>query len=389
MKIASLFCGAGGFDYGFKKAGFQTIAAYDVNKNALDVFNNNVENVGKQVDISTVDDLGFLKDADIILSGSPCQGFSVIGKRDYHDPRNLLLIKAGAIVANCKPKFAVFENVKGVLSGTHKQYWEKLIHTLTTAGYHCQSMEVDCEKIGMAQIRKRVILIASLLKITLPSTIPVNGKKLLNVICDIPFNTPNHSPVFISENSADYAIAEKIHQGQKLCNVRGGTNSIPTWEIPNVFGSISKDEIIILEAIRSIRRRVRVRNYGDSDPVELMRIENILPGSQQLIQLLIEKKYIKKTDNTHIDLCHSFNGKFKRLRWDKPSYTVDTQFGNYRFFLHPDEHRGFTVREAARIQGFEDNFIFSGPLSEQYKMVGNAVPPPLGQFIANIIISMV
>jgi DNA (cytosine-5)-methyltransferase 1 len=69
----------------------------------------------------------------------------------------------------------------------------------------------------------------------------------------------------------------------------------------------------------------------------------------------------------------------QRLAWDSPSCTVDTRFGEPRYFLHPNHHRGFTVREAARIQGFPDNFIFEGALKTQYRLVGNAVPPPMAR----------
>lgn len=65
--------------------------------------------------------------------------------------------------------------------------------------------------------------------------------------------------------------------------------------------------------------------------------------------------------------------------------TVDTRFGNPIYFLHPEEDRGFTVREAARIQGFPDDFVFKGSLVEMYRMIGNAVPPPLSEIVANIV----
>ena len=107
------------------------------------------------------------------------------------------------------------------------------------------------------------------------------------------------------------------------------------------------------------------------------------------LKKLQKKGYIRVKDGLY-DLVATFNGKFRRLDWNEPSLTVDTRFGEPKYFLHPDEDRGFTVREAARIQGFPDSFVFHGPIREQYRMIGNAVPPPiaarLSEFVKEIIL---
>ena len=82
------------------------------------------------------------------------------------------------------------------------------------------------------------------------------------------------------------------------------------------------------------------------------------------------------------DLTNAFNGKFRRLKWDQPAPTVDTRFGQPRYFLHPDEDRGFSVREAARIQGFPDAYKFPSSDSIAFRLIGNAVPPPMANAIA-------
>ena len=98
--------------------------------------------------------------------------------------------------------------------------------------------------------------------------------------------------------------------------------------------------------------------------------------------LLLRKGYIRRTGDAY-DLAGTFNGKFRRLSWNEPSCTVDTRFGAPRYFLHPDKERGFTVREAARIQGFDDQYVFIGEKNAQYRLIGNAVPPPLGNLAAD------
>jgi DNA (cytosine-5)-methyltransferase 1 len=103
-----------------------------------------------------------------------------------------------------------------------------------------------------------------------------------------------------------------------------------------------------------------------------------------LLQTLERKGFVRESDRL-FDLVHTFNGKFRRLEWGLPSYTVDTRFGDPRYFLHPGEERGFSAREAARIQGFPDSFVFSGPTRAQFRMIGNAVPPPMGRAIAGLV----
>jgi len=109
--------------------------------------------------------------------------------------------------------------------------------------------------------------------------------------------------------------------------------------------------------------------------------------AEEVAQVLTRKGYIRPIGR-RIDLTHTFNGKFRRLSWSQPSPTVDTKFGEVRLFLHPDEDRSFTVREAARLQGFPDSFVFMGAPKEQFRLVGNAVPPPMGRSIGKLIRSL-
>jgi DNA (cytosine-5)-methyltransferase 1 len=99
---------------------------------------------------------------------------------------------------------------------------------------------------------------------------------------------------------------------------------------------------------------------------------------------LLSKGYIRRVGR-YYDLTHTFNGKFRRLSWNAPALTVDTRFGDPRYFLHPEEDRGFTVREVARVQGFPDSYIFFGRERLSYTMLGNAVPPPMARSIAQLV----
>jgi DNA (cytosine-5)-methyltransferase 1 len=192
----------------------------------------------------------------------------------------------------------------------------------------------------------------------------------------------NHEPKILNAGSDDFAIALQIGPHQKLCNVRAGDRSIPTWDIPEVFGKTTKQEQQVLVLIRQLRRQIRVRGSGDADPVRISDIAKHVKGDvKRVVDRLHKNGYLRKFGQ-RFDLAHAFNGKYRRLAWDQLAPAVDTRFGEPRYFLHPEEQRGLSVREAARIQGFPDDFMFEGPRSAQYRMVGNAVPPPLAKQIA-------
>jgi DNA (cytosine-5)-methyltransferase 1 len=192
----------------------------------------------------------------------------------------------------------------------------------------------------------------------------------------------NHHPHKLREGSTAWRIARHIKPGQKLSNVRGGERAVHTWDIPEIFGYATPKERTLLELLRRLRRRERQRDIGDADPVSVERLRSAFGQPfTRLLNSLERKGFVRCTDG-HYDLANTFNGTYRRLFWDGPSCTVDTRFGSPRYFLHPAKARPFTVREAARIQGFPDNYVFYGDDGTQFKLVGNAVPPPVGEMAA-------
>lgn len=382
IKYISLFSGCGGFDIGFNREQFTCIGAYDIDPIIADVHEKNLKSPIYVHDLNNIDLPGNIPTSvDIVVSGSPCQGFSTIGKRKINDPRNNLLIVSGKIAIKYNAKVFICENVPGSNSGEHKKFWLQLQHLLKSNGYTFKLVKYDASHFGVPQTRKRLILYAwksdkdiDLLEYTKKNV------KLKDVLMNLD-DSSNHNVEKISDKQ-DLLIANKILPGQKLCNVRGGERSIHTWHIPEVFGEITTEEEDFLITVMKLRRQIRRREFGDADPVDIQVLQTRYNGRTNIIlQSLLKKNYLKSIDN-FIDLKNTFNGKFKRLDLDSLSPTVDTRFGVYRNFLHPQENRALTVREAARIQGFSDDFIFYGPLHKQYQMVGNAVPPPLAEYIA-------
>ena len=362
--------------------GFKCVGAFDSWESAVNVYRKNFRS---PIHIHDLTDLSHPalhnSKIDVVVAGSPCQGFSTLGKRDIKDPRNQLLFTGAEVAIKNNAPIFVAENVKGAISGKHSVYWERLVSILSKNGYKTQTFLLDAQDFGIPQIRKRAFLIAhkSHKEIVLP--IYRGAEKHLGSILEEKPETRNQ---LRSPSNKEIHIVSSIKQGQKLSNVRASENSVPTWSIPHVFGKVTKKERFILESVRTLRRRNRIRKTGDADPVSVSDLEEFLGfDPSDALMSLISKCYIREISGRY-DLTNTFNGKYRRLSLDKPSLTVDTRFGDVRYFVHPNENRGFTVREAARIQSFPDSFKFCGSIEDQFKMIGNAVPPKLGKVVARL-----
>jgi len=384
-KYLSLFSGCGGLDLGFSDAGYQGLLSVDIDEAALAVHSANFKHPVVKLDLTkAIPYVDPTVEIDVLLAGSPCQGFSTAGLRKVDDPRNSLLFVAAQVSATLKPKVVVAENVPGALSGEHKKYWTTLHEHLRAQGYSTHDLHVNSADFGVAQRRQRIFLIAWRTGVLSDFHMPkMPGLSLGDVLGNLT-GVANHQPALLEKNTDDYKIALRIGQGQKLTNARGGDRVVHTWDIPEVFGRTTVLERSVLSHVLKLRRQVRRRDFGDADPVCTKLLTEMY--SEDVLQNLVQKKYLRQVGDYH-DLTSTFNGKFRRLELTSPSRTVDTRFGDFRLFLHPLENRGFTVREAARIQGFPDGFSFSGSIAQQFRMIGNAVPPPLAYSVAQLVTS--
>ncbi|ASM72924.1 MULTISPECIES: DNA cytosine methyltransferase [Roseobacteraceae] len=382
LQVVSLFSGCGGLDYGFARTGFNIRAAFDNDAHAVSCYNLNHSSIAKQ---QVIDNAWMLETpADVIVAGPPCQGFSTGGGYKENDPRNSLLLATCELVVESKAKLAVIENVAALTNKRNQDYLQQAIQTLTEGGYSC-SVQVYCAAdFGVAQRRKRTVIFARFGKAPFRCPTPrrSHAPTVESAFHNMSSSIQAHNPKFPANGSKHEVIAKRIGIGQKLCNVRGGEASVPTWDIPEWFGHASKHEKKILTTIRSLRRRNRKRNFGDADPVSFLEISAEIPEiTQNQLALLIDRGYMRKYNSLY-DLRDTFNGKYRRLDPDDVSPTVDTRFGDIQLFLHPSENRGLTVREAARLQGFPDDFIFPEREKEAFRLIGNAVPPPMSIQIA-------
>lgn len=393
--VVSLFSGCGGLDLGFKMAGFNVIWATDHDKSACDTYKNNLDNSNICKDIKKIS-LTEIPYAKIYILGPPCQGFSNIGKRDLKDSRNYLINNALKIIIEKKPEIVVIENVKGLKSFNKGKILKKIVLNLKRLQYNVEWAVINAKNFGIPQSRERIFIVASKQKST---SFFENLKKyqknkqisLREAIDDLDRikNVKNHN-IKCNLKKNQIKILSRISSGKKLCNSRLGVNSVPTWKIPEVFGKTSKLEKTLLFAIAKNRRKKCYRkkqSWSDASPLNIKEISEVtkIKNVKPVLKVLIKKGFIKSKGENLYDITHTFNGKYRRLHFDKISEAILTNYGNIRNYVHPSYNRPLSVRECARIQTFPDNFIFSGNIHSQYRQIGNAVPPKLAAIIAKCI----
>lgn len=320
LTVYSLFSGAGGFDIGFKEAGFEIIGASDIWKESENTMRLNFPKIPficKDVRLLTSKEI--LKSTgniypDIIIGGPPCQGFSVMGDKNSADPRNKLFEAYVRLVDDLKPSCFVFENVKGVKTMFGGRYLIEIANSFASIGYDLYLKILNSADYGVPQNRQRVIIFGSKL-----------GK---------PFSFPKVNFEKIGKLSPRKNVGEAIMDLSKKGK-----------EIPNHL-ILDHNEIVV-------RRYKLIPEGGKLPPPEKLPAE-------------IRRK--------------NFGNTYVRLDRKKPSTTMVP--GNNAFPIHPTLHRSLTPREAARIQSFPDDFVFTGPRREQCILVGNAVPPLMAANIA-------
>lgn len=427
--VVSLFCGCGGLDLGFRELGFTMSYACDNDPLAVQCYSRNVHESVFVRDVTSPEfhtDIESLGSCDVVLGGFPCQGFSKAGPKSQGDPRNVLYLEMKRAIHTLQPRLFVAENVDGLAQNFRGAYLQQITRDFQSIGYHVEHRILDAIEYGVPQHRRRILFVGQREPAVAPFRWPSpthkprvrNGEfKLssaggLRSLWDLPGTEEDLKDVVtvrdaigdlvkLDPSIPDHqvvnnwpkkyqAVFAAIKQGQKLCNVRHASTSVYTWQIPEVFGAVSDVERLILETISKNRRHKEYGDIPNGNPLPMAEIERLsgLTGIEPQIESLMHKGYLKDLGGRY-DLKGAMfcSGLFKRPNWDEPAPTVLTVFSNPRYFLHPTEDRPFSLRECARLQGFPDSFRFVTPetdltLVDGYRLVGNAVPPPLSRALA-------
>lgn len=365
MNVIDLFAGVGGFSNGFRKAGYNIVLANEIDKSISESYSkNHPETKMINDDIKNIlPEVKNLKEKiDVIIGGPPCQGFSMAGARirtnkgsDFlDDPRNYLFRHYFAMVQEVEPQFFVMENVPGMLSMQDGKIIEEIERLFSDkdnfehGAYHLYKQILNAHDYGVPQERHRLIIFGSKKELDFP--------KLFSDVKE-----------------------EMIENGEIVMHTIGDAISDLNW-LESGEGRFEQEyKMMPLTDYQKERRKncKELHNHMATNHNEkaIERIKELKPGGRRL----------DLSDGKNIKSVHS--GAYGRMRWDESSKTIITRFDtpSSGVYIHPERNRTLTPREAARIQSFDDDFIFYGNKSSVIKQIGNAVPPLLSYYLAKVV----
>lgn len=337
IKAIDFFCGAGGLTRGLLDAGISVVAGVDKDRRVQRTYeSNNAPSLFIAADIKDLDIVALRETLNInpqeptlYAACTPCQPFSTLNTMRYEDDRKSLLLDFGEIIDQAPPDFIIVENVPGLSSAIGKEIYLEFEKTLTRHGFQTDSDMLDAKDFGVPQTRKRFILVASR-----------HGKPHL------PSSQTNVGPPTVGDYIRKYP---EIGHGEQSDTYK---NHVARKMLPH--------HERIVEAVPP--------NGGSRRDVE---------------DTSILLKCHQRNPDTHKDV-------FGRMSWDLPSPTLtcrctDVYCGR---FIHPEQNRGISLREAAALQTFDDEYGFFGDsILEQARQIGNAVPVRLAKQLGRSILN--
>ena len=400
LKYIDLFAGAGGLSEGFVRAGFSPIAHVEMNKDACDTLrtrtafhylkeNNRVEEyhdylkgkisreefwsripknlinsvINTEISSETLpfifekidSELGKNK-VDLVIGGPPCQAYSVAGRaRDpkgmTEDPRNYLYKYYVEFLKRYKPKMFVFENVPGILSANNGVYLELIFKAVREAGYELDKKVLNAKNFGVLQDRKRVIIIGW--KKNLKIKYPLFEEKVqqFEILKDLFSDLPK-----IQNGQGEFGVVNYSKKTTKYLEFAGIRNGI----------SFTTQHI------------ARPNNQNDLEIYKIA-VEKWVNENKRLNYSELPERLIKHSNTK------SFTNRFQVVNHLGVSHTVVAHIcADGHYYIHPDitQNRSITVREAARIQSFPDDYFFEKSRTTAFKQIGNAVPVLMAEGIA-------
>ena len=346
------FCGVGGLSLGMHQAGFDVLGAFDIEPIHVETYAKNFPSTKAiRADIRTLRGtdvrrflgLPVLTDIDLVCGGPPCQGFSLIGKRQTDDPRNELLVEFVRLIAELQPRYFIIENVAGLMVGKARSVLVRALRVLRPAGYRVVTpiRTMNAKDCGVPQNRERVVILGYRTD-QIPPRYPRKSHRRVSV---------------------QHALRDLYPIGRRKARLSN-----------DLFGGQ-------LVASSAYSRRLRTRSTINSkltgcqrcshDSRVMKRFRSIQPGTSEPIS-----RFYRLHPDDLAPTLRAGTGK------DRGSFTAARP-------IHPTQARCITVREAARLHSFPDWFQFHGTQWHGFRQVGNSVPPFMAAAFARRIMRVI
>lgn len=359
LTAIDLFCGAGGLSEGLRQAGYHVLAGNDFDEASGETYaatHREARFLGGPIELIGHRDLlqvAKLKSGqlDVLAGGPPCQAYSVYNhQRGMHDNRSTLFREYLRLVHGMSPKWVILENVTGITSAGSGAAVRAILKGFADLGYEVEFRILKAEEFGVPQERRRILFVGN--RIGAPILWP----------------EPTHGPGLLPYVTVEDAIGDL----PALRNGEACKTKKYRWAAMSPYQNYSRLE------------SSGVLNHAAPklSEINLQRMKHIPQGGSWRdipFELLPDgMKRARRCDHTK---------RYGRLAWDGLASTILTKCDlHWGAYIHPDQDRTLTVREAARFQSFPDWFNFKGSQTEQFVQVGNAVPPLLGKHIGLSII---
>jgi len=371
--VVDLFAGAGGLSLGFEQAGYDVVAAVEVdpihastheyNFPYSTTFCSDVRGVTGDA-IRRQSDLGS-SDLQAVVGGAPCQGFSLIGKRALDDPRNALLSEFARVVLELQPRYFVLENVAGLTVGNHRKLLDEVIELFSRNGYQVLTsyQVLQAANFGVPQSRKRLFLIGARAGLLLPV-----------------YPEPTHTARTPKGELLRGELPACPSVWDALCDLPEADNYEELLSVDSVhakFGSPS-------EYSAQLRGLSKTADFAR----KRLAVPDLLTSSMRTIHTQVSIDRFDATPPGEVEAVSRFlrlhpNGISNTLRAgtasDRGAFTSPRP-------IHPLSPRCITVREAARLHGYPDWFRFHSTKWHGFRQIGNSVPPPLSRAVAGAIL---
>jgi DNA (cytosine-5)-methyltransferase 1 len=378
FKVMDLFCGTGGFSKGFENTGaFEVVHGIDVLPIAVETFKANhpaaaaIAGDIRQVRRSEVSGVTGLKrgEVDVIIGGPPCQGFSSIRpfrSSTEDDPRNSLFEEFASYVNFFRPRALVMENVVGLATFEGGATIERIVETFDDLGYDTDWRILNAANYGVPQRRERLVLLGVERggTIEFPSATHATSGKTIG------HRARNRMHVVARSNNALFDTADARSLAPAV-TVREAIDDLPL-----IHSGESSDRYDLPP--RNSFQEDRRRAVGEE-----LTLHASTRHSEKMLEIIRHSGDNISAIPKHL-ISSGFSSCYSRLRGDEPSVTVTVNFVHpaSNKCIHPDLDRALTPREGARLQSYDDDFIFRGNRAQIVKQIGNAVPPLLGTAIA-------